>query len=83
MGLFHLKQLFSNAIMTRLDRESGCHEANEHIDCPQSAKYRRSDGRCSNLKFPQAGGAGRPYVRLLKAVRIFSPVSYYYYYKTI
>ena len=68
LGFFHNQQLFSTATITKLDRESDCHETVKHIDCPQNAKYRRSDGRCSNLNFPLAGAAGTPYIRLLPAV---------------
>ena len=68
LAFFHNQQLFSTAIMTKLDRESDCHETTDEIDCPPNAKYRRSDGRCSNLKFPLGGAAGVPYHRLLPAV---------------
>jgi hypothetical protein len=68
LGFFHNHQLFSTAIISKLDRESDCHETVKHIVCPQNVKYRRSDGKCSNLNFPLAGAAGTPYVRLLPAV---------------
>ena len=65
------RHLFSTAIITKLDRESDCHETTEEIQCDPAAKYRRSDGRCSNVNFPLAGAAGTPYIRLLPAVTYF------------
>ncbi|XP_028395858.1 uncharacterized protein LOC114519877 [Dendronephthya gigantea] len=67
-AFFHLQDLFSPTYLQHLIAQSGCHATNEVIDCPADAKYRRSDGRCSNLRFPQAGGADTPYVRLLEAI---------------
>ena len=69
LAFFQNRQLFSTATITKLDRESDCHETTEQINCTVNAKYRRSDGRCSNLNFPLAGAAGTPYIRLLPAVR--------------
>lgn len=68
LAFFHNRQLFSTAIMTKLDRESDCHETTEPIHCPKNAKYRRSDGRCSNLHFPTGGAAGSAYIRAIPAV---------------
>ena len=69
-GFFHNDKLFSTATYTKLIRESDCHETAEDIECPADAKYRRSDGRCTNLKYPIAGAAGEPYIRLTPAVSV-------------
>ncbi|CAB4025491.1 peroxidasin homolog isoform X3, partial [Paramuricea clavata] len=53
-----------------MKKEALCTEITTPVTCLKKPRYRRIDGKCSNLKYQIAGGAGTPLERI-------RPVKYY------
>ncbi|XP_028415842.1 peroxidasin-like protein [Dendronephthya gigantea] len=68
LAFLQIHELFSRTIITSLEKEANCAIATTPVTCLKKAKYRRLDGKCSNLKLPVSGGAGIQLERLLPAI---------------
>jgi hypothetical protein len=61
-------ELFSRAEIIKMKKEALCTEITTPVTCLKRARYRRIDGKCSNLKYPIAGGAVTPLERIRPVV---------------
>ena len=68
LSLLQTSRLLSSATVTKMKKESLCIEVTTPVVCLKKPIFRRIDGKCSNLKYPIAGGAGTPLERIQPAV---------------
>lgn len=68
LSVLQNSDLFSSAAMTKMNKEALCIQVTTPVTCLNKPIFRRIDGKCSNLKYPIAGGAGTPLERIQPAV---------------
>ena len=68
LSVLQTSDLFSSAAMTKMKKEALCIEVTAPVTCLKKPMFRRIDGKCSNLKYPVAGGAGTMLERIQPAL---------------